>query len=131
MQDLSAWNVVIVDDEPDNRGLLEFVLSSYHATVRTAESAQQCLALMEQEYPTILLADVQMPGISGIELLEQVREHPGWPKIPAIAITAYTMPGDRERILAAGFDGYIAKPLTVMGLVDELQALVAATMEPS
>jgi CheY-like chemotaxis protein len=124
--DLSTWKVLIVDDEPDNRGILEFVLSSYNAEVRCAESAQECLELMEAECPTLLLADIQMPGMSGTELLAKIREREQWKHLPVIAITAYAMPGDRERILASGFDGYIAKPLNVMQLADELKTLITA-----
>jgi CheY-like chemotaxis protein len=130
--DLSSWKVLIVDDEPDNRGILEFVLSSYNAQVRSAETAQECLDLMEQECPTLLLADIQMPGMSGTELLAKIREREAWRTLPVIAITAYAMPGDRERILASGFDGYIAKPLSVMDLADELKNLMdtkAAALE--
>ncbi|MEP7293718.1 MAG: response regulator [Chloroflexota bacterium] len=125
MHDLSDWNVLIVDDEPDNRGVLEFVLTTYNAAVRTAASAQQCLDIMEEKAPTLLLADIQMAGMSGIELLAKVREREDWRAIPVIAITAFAMPGDRERILAAGFNGYISKPLSVMQLVDQLQELIA------
>lgn len=124
MHDLSDWNVLIVDDEPDNRGVLEFVLTSYDAKVRTASTGQQCLELMEAEKPTLLLADIQMAGMSGLELLTKVRENETWNDIPVIAITAFAMPGDRERILAAGFTGYISKPLSVMKLVDQLQELI-------
>ncbi len=126
MHDLSTWDVLIVDDEPDNRGVLEFVLSSYNASVRTAESAEKCLELMEQKAPTMILADIQMPGTSGFELLAKLRSREEWKRIPVIAITAYAMPGDQERIIEAGFDGYIAKPLSVMELVDDLQAVIAA-----
>ncbi len=129
MVDLSDWDVLIVDDEPDNRGVLEFVLSSYNASVRTAESAEKCLELMEQKAPTMLLADIQMPGTSGFELLTKLRSREEWRRIPVIAITAYAMPGDQERIIAAGFDGYIAKPLSVMELVDNLRKLLVAKAE--
>ena len=129
MLDLSAWDVLIVDDEPDNRGVLEFVLSSYSANVRAAESAEECLKLMEQKAPTLLLADIQMPGTSGFELLTQVRKREEWSDITVIAITAYAMPGDRERIINAGFDGYLAKPLKVMDLATDLQALIAGKVE--
>ena len=129
MLDLSTWDVLIVDDEPDNRGVLEFVLSSYNAQVRTAESAEECLKLMEEKAPTLLLADIQMPGTSGFELLAQVRKHEDWSGIPVIAITAYAMPGDRDRILQAGFTGYLAKPLKVMELAQDLQTLIATKVE--
>lgn len=125
MHDLSDWNVVIVDDEPDNRGVLEFVLSSYNATVRTASTGQDCLTMMEEKAPTLLLADIQMAGMSGMELLEKVRAKEKWNSIPVIAITAFAMPGDRERILAAGFTGYISKPLSVMKLVDQIKAAIS------
>ncbi|MCC6801984.1 MAG: response regulator [Anaerolineae bacterium] len=124
MHDLSDWDVLIVDDEPDNRGILEFVLQSYQATVRSAETAEKCLALMEAKAPTLLLADIQMPGVSGFELLAKIRNRDDWRNIPVIAVTAYAMPGDQERIMKAGFDGYIAKPLSVMELVDTLRELV-------
>jgi two-component system cell cycle response regulator DivK len=125
MHDLSDWNVVIVDDEPDNRGVLEFVLSSYNATVRTASNGHECLAMMEEKTPTLLLADIQMAGMSGMELLEKVRAREKWNSIPVIAITAFAMPGDRERILAAGFTGYISKPLSVMKLVDQIKSAIS------
>jgi DNA-binding response OmpR family regulator len=67
-----------------------------------------------------------MPGMSGTELLAKIRERVQWRHLPVIAITAYAMPGDRERILASGFDGYIAKPLSVMQLADELKNLISA-----
>ncbi len=130
MHDLSDWNVLIVDDEPDNRGVLEFVLTSYDAAVRTASTGQQCLQMMEAEKPTLLLADIQMAGMSGMELLVKVRENEQWKDIPVIAITAFAMPGDRERILAAGFNGYISKPLSVMRLVDQIQELIAEKANP-
>lgn len=126
MHDLSTWDVLIVDDEPDNRGILEFVLQSYNASVRTADSAESCLELMAEKVPTLLLADIQMPTVSGFELLIRIREREDWRKIPVIAITAYAMPGDQERILAAGFDGYIAKPLSVMELADTLTTILSA-----
>ncbi|HVU14459.1 MAG TPA: response regulator [Phototrophicaceae bacterium] len=129
MQDLSAWNVLIVDDEPDNRGVLEFVLGSYKATVHAVETGQEFLKLLERERPTVLLIDIQMPGMSGIELLAKIHERPEWRKIPAIAITAYAMSGDQERILAAGFDGYVAKPLNVMRLIDDLGKMIADKWE--
>ncbi len=129
MHDLSDWNVVIVDDEPDNRGVLEFVLGTYNAKVRTASNGQQCLDMMEAEAPTLLLADIQMAGMSGTELLEKVREREKWNSIPVIAITAFAMPGDRERILASGFSGYISKPLSVMKLVDQIKSVIAEKVE--
>jgi CheY-like chemotaxis protein len=125
MHNLSDWNVLIVDDEPDNVGLMELVLSHHNATVRTAASGVESLQLMVQEMPTLMLVDIQMPHMSGLELLGKVRENESWRNIPVIAVTAHAMMGDSERFIAAGFDGYIPKPINAMNLVDEIQAILA------
>ncbi len=120
MQDLSTWKVLVVDDEPDNVDVVRLILEFHDVKVWGASSAADCLALLEQVRPTMLLIDIQMPVVSGFDLLNLVREHAKWREIPAIAITAYSMQGDRERILQAGFDGYMSKPINAMSLVDEL-----------
>lgn len=124
MPDLSNWKVIIVDDEPDNIGVIELVLQFHDAVVKTAESGQECLQLLESERPSMLLIDVQMPGMSGYELLEIIRKDPRWDDIPVIAITAHAMTGDDTRIISAGFDGYIPKPINVMTLIDELNTIL-------
>ena len=129
MYDLSNWNVLIVDDEPDNIGVVELVLNFHKAVVRTAESGMECLELMAKEPATLLLVDIQMPQMSGIELLAKVREHVAWRHIPVIAVTAHAMMGDSERFTAAGFDGYIPKPIAAMSLIDELQAIIASKVK--
>src|SRR5436190_18492089 len=112
MHDLSGWNVLIVDDEQDNIGVIELVLNYHNADVRTAESGAECLELMEKELPTLLLADIQMPQMSGLELLAIIRAREAWKHIPVIAVTAHAMMGDLERFTAAGFNGYIPKPIS-------------------
>jgi CheY-like chemotaxis protein len=129
MRDLSDWNVLVVDDEPDNIGVIELVLSFHSAVVRTAESGAECLELMAKEMPTLLLADIQMPHMSGIELLAKVRENPSWQNLPVIAVTAHAMMGDLERFTAAGFDGYIPKPISAMSLIDEIETAIAAKVK--
>jgi len=125
MHDLSDWNVLIVDDEPDNIGVIELVLNYNKAVVRTAQSGMECLELMTQDPPSLLLADIQMPQMSGIELLAKVRENDAWRNIPVVAVTAHAMIGDSERFTSAGFDGYIPKPINAMTLVDELRPIIA------
>lgn len=124
MYDLSSWNVLVVDDEPDNLGVIELVLNFYESKVRTAVTAIDCLSQMDAETPTLLLVDIQMPVMDGFDLLKKVRDNPAWQAIPVIAITAHAMTGDHERIIAAGFDGYIPKPISAMSLVSELQAFI-------
>lgn len=113
-----------MDDEPDNIGVVELVFQFHGATVRTATSGQQCLALLEERMPSLIMVDIQMPVMSGYQLLREVRQHPGWQGIPVIAITAHATPEDQEQIIAAGFDGYIGKPISVVTLVDEVTKIV-------
>ena len=122
MPDLSTWTVLVVDDESENINVVQLVLEFNDITVLTATSGMQCLEILERQQPTLFLIDIQMPEMSGIELLDRIRAR--WPGIPAIAMTAYTMQGDRERMLAAGFDGYIGKPINVMTLVDDITAMM-------
>lgn len=126
MPDLSNWNILIIDDEPDNIGVLELVFKFHKAKVRVAESGEDGIASMEEEMPTLLLADIQMPTMSGYELLKKVRENDKWRHIPVIAVTALAMSGDNERILSHGFDGYIPKPVSAMTIADEVQAILDA-----
>lgn len=122
--DLSTWKVLIVDDEPDNLGVLELVFRFHKATVFTAESGAQCLELLSRETPSLLLVDIQMPLMSGYDLLETVRKDPRWQDLPVIAVSAHAMTGDSERALEAGFDGYVTKPISAQTLAETVKALV-------
>lgn len=124
MTNVSDWNVLIVDDEPDNRGVVELVFQFYNAKVRAASSGEECLRLLHQERPTLLLIDIQMPGMDGYELFRKVRENADWQDIQIVAVTAYAKPEDQQRIMAAGFDGYIGKPVSVVSLIDELEQVI-------
>lgn len=126
MSDVSSWDVIIVDDEPDNIGVIELVMEFHSATVRTAVTGQRCLALLEERLPTVILVDIQMPDMSGFELLEKIHQDKRCRNLPVIAVTAHAMAGDEERILAAGFNGYIAKPINTMTFIDDLKAIVDA-----
>ncbi|QPC83904.1 response regulator [Phototrophicus methaneseepsis] len=125
MEDISNWDVIIVDDEPSNLGVAELVLEHYGATVRLAESGEKCLQLLKEgQQPTVMLIDIQMPEMSGFELLDKVREKDVWQNIPAIAVTAHAMEEDKRRILAAGFNGHLRKPINVVTFVDEIMEIV-------
>lgn len=121
MVDISKWNAIIVDDEPDNLGVIELVMSFNGVRFRAARSGAECLRFLEAEIPTFLLVDIQMPDMSGFDVLERVRANPRWQHLPVIAVTAYAKPEDEERINAAGFDGYISKPVDVLTLINQIQ----------
>ncbi len=128
MTDLSHWSVLIVDDEPDNIGVVEYVFRFYNARVRTAISASIGLEMLKEELPTVLLTDIQMPRMSGEDLLKAVRANEAWKQLKVIAITARAMEGDREHFLGLGFDGYIPKPISAGTLIRDVQRVVEPTV---
>ena len=108
--DASNWTVMIVDDEPDNLAVAQKVLEFSGASVHTAGNGVEGIALLDHLLPTFILLDLSMPEMDGWEMFEKVRTNAKTEHIPIIALTAHAMAGDRERVLDAGFDGYIAKP---------------------
>lgn len=125
MQNISDWLVLIVDDEPDNVGVVELVFEFHDAAVRSAGSGVQCLKLLEDDLlPTVMLIDIQMPVMSGYDLLARIREQERFRDIPIVAVTAHARQEDEQQIRAAGFDGYIAKPINVMTIAEDVFAIV-------
>jgi len=116
--------VLIVEDNPRNLKLVRDVLG--HAGFRTLEAgtAEDGLALARAERPGLVLMDVGLPGMDGVEALGRLRADPATARIPAIAVTAFAMKADRERLLAAGFDGYLEKPIDVRELPRRVAALL-------
>jgi CheY-like chemotaxis protein len=127
LRDLSQLRVLVVDDEPDARDLINRILSDCHAVVRTAASAGQALAAIHEEIPDVLVSDLGMPGIDGFELLARVRalspEQGG--NIPAVALTAFARSEDRLKALEAGFRAHISKPVEPSELIATVAAMVA------
>lgn len=113
--------VLAVDDNAMNLKLVRFLLTKRGYRVVTAASAPEALAALARETPAIILMDLQLPGISGLELTSQLRRDPALASVPIVAVTASAMRGDEERALAAGCDGYVAKPIdthTFPGIVE-------------
>ena len=110
--DLSGRRVLVVDDIATNRLVAAAYLRRLAATVAEAESGDAALAAIRESCPDLVLLDMNMPGLSGLETLAQIRTLPGR-HLPVLAMTADASSHDRARYLAAGFDGYLAKPLTL------------------
>jgi CheY-like chemotaxis protein len=119
--------VLVVDDNPSNTKLLAFVLKRGGYDVRTADSALTGADVLREFQPQLILMDLQMPGISGLEWTRQLKADPATQAIPIVAVTAYAMKGDAERARAAGCDGYLTKPIDTRTLLDD----VAAQLERS
>jgi two-component system cell cycle response regulator DivK len=103
--------VLVVEDNPANMTLAVFLLESAGYTVLTASDAEAGLALARESQPDLILMDIQLPGIDGLEATALLKGEPATRAIPVVALTALAMKGDEERIRAAGCDGYIAKPI--------------------
>jgi CheY-like chemotaxis protein len=110
MRDLSAWDVVIADDEPDNVGVVQHVLEFCGAKVRAAASGTECLNLLKDRVPSFVLLDIQMPHMSGWETFDAIRKLPNLGVLPLIALTAHAMTGDREKALTMGSMGTFPSP---------------------
>ena len=103
--------VLVVEDNPANLSLATFLLQSAGHVVLAARDAENGLALARAEQPDLILMDIQLPGMDGLEATAILKSDESTRAIPVIALTALAMKGDEQRILAAGCDGYIAKPL--------------------
>jgi two-component system cell cycle response regulator DivK len=103
--------VLIVEDNPANMTLAVFLLKSAGYTVVTATDAEAGLGVARGEQPDLILMDIQLPGMDGLQATALLKGDERTRAIPVIALTALAMKGDEERIRAAGCDGYIAKPL--------------------
>ena len=103
--------VLIVEDNPTNMRLAVVLLESAGHTVINATDAEAGLTMARAEQPNLILMDIQLPGMDGLEATRLLKQDDATRAIPVIALTALAMKGDEERIRAAGCDGYIAKPL--------------------
>lgn len=113
--------ILIVDDNAQNLKLARVVLVAEGYEVRTAVDAEDALRVLDEFKPRIILMDLQLPGMDGLELTRQLKADPRHRDIRILALTAYAMKGDDEKAIAAGCDGYISKPIDI----DHLPRMVA------
>jgi two-component system cell cycle response regulator DivK len=113
--------ILIVDDTPVNLKLTRILLEHEGYDVRTAEGAEKALELLEGFRPRLVLADIQMPGIDGLEMTRRIRQDPRHRDILVVALTALAMQGDEEKAIAAGCDGYITKPINPRALAERVR----------
>jgi two-component system, cell cycle response regulator DivK len=116
MSPASNEAILIVDDNPANLKLARLLLRGEGFDARTAPDAEQALKILATFTPRMILMDIQLPGMDGLELTRRLKSDPATRDIIIIALTAYAMKGDEERARAAGCDGYIAKPINIKTL---------------
>jgi two-component system cell cycle response regulator DivK len=109
--------VLVVEDNEKNMKLFRDVLQATGYVTLEAGTGEDAIRLATSEVPALVLMDVQLPGMDGVEALEVLRRDDATASIPVIALTAQAMHGDRERFLQAGFDGYLSKPVDLAELL--------------
>jgi CheY-like chemotaxis protein len=124
-------SVLIVEDNEDNLFTLRQVLGGLPLDIATATTGRQAIGHCRRQLPSLVIMDVQMPGMSGLQATGAIRALPGGAAVPIVALTAQAMKGDRERILAAGCDEYVAKPINPKELRDIVQRLLRRSVAVS
>ena len=120
-----TYVILLVEDNERNLKLLRDVLDYAGYDVRVARTAEDGITLALSEPPDLVLMDLQLPGMDGMEALRRLRESPRTADIPVVAVTAQAMKHDRERALEAGFDGYIEKPISVRVFPDQVRSFLS------
>ena len=123
--------ILIVEDNENNRILVRDVLQSRGYRTEETDNAEEGLRLARASQPALILMDIQLPGMNGMDALKLLRADPATREIPAMAVTASAMTHDRQKIMAAGFDAYQTKPLNVREFVEAVRGILAARPQRS
>ncbi len=123
--------ILIVEDNELNLKLFCDLLRAHGFEVEPVRDGREALAKAQAFAPDLIVMDIQMPHISGLELIEQLKAEPELAPVPVLAVTAYAAKGDEERIREAGAEGYVSKPISVMRFVEAVRGLLEAREEPA
>ena len=121
--------ILIIEDNPANLELMGYLLRCSGHEVPVATDGQAGLDLARMEAPELIICDIQMPHMTGFEVALRLKADDRLRHIPLVAITAFAMVGDRERVLAGGFDGYMAKPIDPEAFVAQIEAFLLRSSE--
>jgi CheY-like chemotaxis protein len=116
--------ILVIEDNPANLELMRYLLQSFGHTVLTAADGEIGVAMVRNERPDLVLCDVQLPKLDGIGVARAVRSDPQLRDVPLIAVTAFAMVGDRDKMLQAGFDGYLPKPITPETFLNDIETFL-------
>ena len=127
---MTARRILVVEDNPRNLKLVRDVLQFSGYEVVEASTGEDSVRLADETLPDLILMDLQLPGIDGVEALQRIRaQHgrSGIPPVPVVAVTAFAMDQDRQRAYASGFDGYVEKPINVRRLLQQVGELLSGS----
>ena len=116
--------ILVAEDNLPNRELIREILESCGHEVIEAEDGQQALERLKDTKPDLVLLDIQMPVLDGYAVVRHLRQIPRLAGLKIVALTAYAMQGDRDRVLESGFDGYLIKPVDIAKLTEEIRELL-------
>lgn len=121
---LANWQVLVIDDEQDNLTVASLMLEMAGSTVHQAFHGKEGLEIMAQQAIDFVICDLSMPVMDGWQFVETLRKESKTSSMPVIALTAHAMPGDQERVLDAGFNAYLTKPLDPEKFIDQIVKLL-------
>jgi two-component system cell cycle response regulator len=116
--------ILVIEDNQTNLDLMVYLLRNYGYAPLIACNGEEGLEAARREIPDLIICDLQMPKLDGYEVARQIRLDPRLSKLPVVAVTAFTMRGDRDKVLAAGFDGYLGKPIVPEEFVSQVEAFL-------
>jgi two-component system cell cycle response regulator len=119
-------SILVVEDNTDNLALIEYLLKAFGYSPLLATNGPDGIRIAAETRPEVILLDIRMPEMDGYEVARVIRKTPGLEGTRIVAVTASAMVGDRERIAAAGFDGYVQKPIDPETFIDTLKPFLAA-----
>jgi diguanylate cyclase (GGDEF)-like protein/PAS domain S-box-containing protein len=122
--------ILIIEDNPTNMELMVYLLNAFGYTPLMAHDGEEGVATARRELPDLIICDVHLPKLDGYGVVAQLKQDPALRPIPALAVTALAMVGDRERLLAAGFDGYIGKPIEPDTFVAQIESFLPGEVSP-
>lgn len=115
-----ALRILVVEDHPANLELMTYLLEAFGYATLSAQDGEEGLATAIREEPDLIICDVQLPRLDGYRLAQELKRRPRLRRVPLVAVTAYAMVGDRDKVLASGFDGYIPKPINPETFVQQV-----------
>ncbi|GGI46067.1 CheY-like chemotaxis protein [Agromyces flavus] len=121
---MAGRRILVVEDNPLNLKLVRDVLTAFGYDIVEAQTGEDGVRLAGECGPDLVLMDLQLPGIDGYEALRRIRQDARVDGVPVVAVTAFAMREDRERTAAAGFDGYLSKPISVRDLPSQVDAFL-------
>lgn len=116
--------ILVIEDNPTNLELMTYLLRAFGHTPLTATDGEAGIETALRERPDLVLCDLEMPRLDGYGVVRRLKADPALRHIPVVAVTASAMVGDRDRVIATGFDGYISKPITPETFVSEVEAFL-------